>query len=269
MNWKKASDDGKEYDENGKEMEGGGYYKGKGRLQKMSKAENLTADDLEKSLEVLQNAVATDDVPTRKNELLSKAAEGDLSKGEQDELFQILGGGQVDDPSGEVVDLNKGFSENDQIREALDVSEYLQALHGELNKSLATVGGEIEKADNRRHEQFLMLAKAVVDIGHMIQAVSENLGVIAGQPARAPKSRGVQVLQKGFGGQPPAGGDQMSKSDLADTIDVMFRKSMDDGRDGMSQCGEDLLKASSKLESTGDISPRLLKEVVTFRGNMH
>jgi len=227
---------------------------------------SLTPADLQKSLDKL-SAFATDgDMPSRKAALLSKASDDTLSKSEQEELFELLGGvSAVADEPGEAI--VKSMGENDNLQKALDVSEYLQEQHGELVKSLRNVGDEIQKSDNRRHEFNLVMAKAIRDIGLMVKSMSEEMGVIGARPARAPKSLGVttrsaQVLQKSFAGQP--GEDILSKSQVLDGLDGLMEESMEKGMGGATEFGEDIAIATAKYEQTHMISKPMLGAVKGF-----
>lgn len=234
------------------------------------KSTDLTGDDLEKSLQKLESIVDDGDVTSRKDNLLSKAQSGDdLSKSERDELFSLLGGEPTDESDSTSDELTKGLSENDTLQKALDVSDYLSEQHTELCKSLTAVGEVIEKSDARQHEYNLVLAKAVAEVGNLVKAVAETVGAIANQPARAPKSAGVQggrVLNKSFAGG-PSDPNQLSKSDIMNTLDAMMEKSMTEGKSGATESGFDLLTEIAKYEQTNTIAPRLLSEVKAFRNH--
>lgn len=255
-------EEGDEEDEEGMEMAKKGYQK----------SVDLTGEDLEKSLQKLTEIVQAGDTTTRKDALLSKAQTGEeLSKSERSELFGLLGG--QDQPQEKTLsdDLTKGLTQNGAMQEALDVSNYLTEQHAELCKSLGALGEHVEKSDARQHEFNLVLAKAVADVGNLVKAVAETVGAIAGQPARAPKSMGVaggKVLSKSFAGSQPSE-DQLSKSEILDTLDTMMEKSMAAGRGGRSAAGEDLLMAISKYEQTSALSPSLLAEVRAHRSGNH
>lgn len=238
------------------------------------KSQDVTGDDLEKSLQKLEAVIQAGDTTSRKEVLLQKSLKGDdLSKAEREELFQLLGGAS-DRPATPAVgdQLTKGMQENPNLQKALDVSEYLAAQHEELCKSLTDLGAIVEKSDTRQQEFNLVLAKAVYDTASLVKGMSEKLGVIASQPARPPKSAGVQagqVLNKSFGGQPPAEeSNQLSKGDVLNVLDDMMAKSMSAGTGGVSRGGEDLLMAISKYEQTSAISPTLLREVVAHQQEM-
>jgi hypothetical protein len=259
-------------DEEGAEHEGGespefegGEEEEDGEEQEEKARKSLTGGDLARSLNALEAFAKSGDLPSRKDMLLSKASDGALSKSEREELFDILGGvvaSHQDEPGENIV---KSMGENEGLQKALDVSDYLQEQHTELVKSLRRVGDEIQKSDHRRHEFNLILAKAVQDIGLMVKGLNETVGVISGQPARAPKSLGVtthggQVLQKSFAGQPTQG-ETLSKSQVLDALDSMMEESMAKGMSGATDSGEDISLAVSKYEQTNMISRPMLAAV--------
>lgn len=231
------------------------------------KSVDLSGEDLEKSLEKLDSFAVSGDVESRKKVLLQKAMEDDLEKSERDELFELMGGqsGEPTDPrSDEVI---KSMAENDTLQKAWDVSDYLREQHEELCKSLGMLADYQEQSDARQHEFNLVLAKAVSDTGNMVKAMSEKLGVIASQPARAPKSRGVQTsrtLEKGFGGQPPSE-EELTKSVILDALDEMHVDSLEKGMEGRTNRGESILNAISKYETTNMISKTMLADVKEHR----
>jgi len=227
-------------------------------MEKTKKSQSLTENDLEKSLARLA-AYSSEDTMNRKDELLVKAQSGDeLNKSERDELFGLLGGQA---PVVEDTSLSKsiadGMGENEGLQKALDVSEFLQEQHNELTKSLGAVADHIEVSDSRQHEFNLVLAKAVADTGNLVKAVSEKLGVIASQPARAPKSSGAHPLQKSFAGEAPSE-NQMSKSQILDTMESMQKSEA-------AVAGEDVGVAISKYEQFNQISRPMLAAVQSHR----
>lgn len=234
-----------EDDDEEEEMEKKGY----------KKSLDLEASDLEKSLDKLAD-YAGQAPESRKEALLSKAQGEELSKSETAELFGLLGGDEVIEASlgDEIV---KGFEGNDTLQKALDVSDYLQENQAELCKSLAVLGEHVEKSDSRQHEFNLVLAKAVADVGNLVKSVSERIHVIEAQPAHAPKSQ-ARPLQKSFRGQEE---DQLSKGDLLDTMEDMMKSS----QDGLTTGGEDILKAISKAEIIGQVSPSMMAAIQDYR----
>ena len=263
---KYGGDDDNEYDKDGKKMNGGGYYKKGGKMYPMKKAEDLSGDDLQKSLDLLEDFAKSEDAPSRKEELIGKASTGELTKSENEELFQILGGGvaTVAEPTlGETI--SKSLTYNEPLQTAVDVSGYLQENHDALVKSLGAVGDEIQKSDTRRHEFAMLQAKALVDIGNMMKSLAHTVGGFIEQPATGPKSRGVnnpaQPLNKSFGGQPPEG-EQLNKSMVMDGLDRLMEDSMEKGQGGrLTTTNEDISLAVAKFEGSGQISPTMLEAV--------
>lgn len=234
-----------------------GDGEGEGEFQKKAK-KSLTAADLEKSLSKLTQFALENDSQSRKAALLEKAQSGEpLSKSEKEELFRVLGGEEVQKSTlGEEV--VKSMGENEALQKAVDVSDYLDQQHKELVKSLEALGNHIEKSDARQHGFNLILAKAIADVGSLTKSMSERLGVLESQPARAPKSRGVAPLQKSFVGQAPEG-EQLSKSEILDTMEAMLQKGMEFVN------GEDVNVAASKYEQFNTMNESMLNAVKDFR----
>lgn len=226
---------------------------------------SLSEEDLRKSLDALEEVVEASDETSRKQALLEKASSGDLDETERDELFGLLGGQAQTDPS--LADsIAKSFEGNETLAKSLDVSDYLAAQHSEELGALRTLADCIEKSDRRQHEFNLVLAKAVVQMGGLVDGMSRRIGVVETQPARGPKAQGVQGAQpmaKSFG-EGGAGGAQLSKSQTLDLLDNMMEKSMQAGGDGIADCGEDLAVSIAKYESQSVLSRNLHDEVVSF-----
>jgi len=226
------------------------------KIKKAKKSVDLSENDLQQSLDKLVT-LAGDDADSRKQVLLSKAQEVELSKAEQAELFNLLGGQEEKDETlGE--EIIKGLEENDTLQKALDVSDYLQEQHTELVKSLQAMGDALAKSDNRQHEFNLVLAKAMSQMGQHIVTMSERLGVIEQQPVRGPKSKGLAPLSKSFANRP---GEGMSKSQILDAMDEMTQVSFEKGMSGVAVNGEDLSVAISKYEQFNALSPAMLAQV--------
>lgn len=222
------------------------------------KSLDLSDADLEKSLELLEQQAIQDDTASRKDTLLSKAQAGDLDDDERQELFEILGGNEPAETLGDEV--IKGMKDNDIMQKALDVSDYLDAQHDELVKALGSLGNTIQSTDRRQHDFNLVLAKALVETGKLVKAMSERLGVIADQPAREPMSKGVsraQPLVKSFAGTPAS--DELSKGQIMDTMLDMAKST------SHAPCGEDISVAVSKYEQTNMLSKGMLSDVMAHR----
>lgn len=222
---------------------------------------NVSEADFQKSLDRLEAEANTGNQETRRSALLAKAQSGDLDPEERDELFAIMGGGDTANKSlGSEV--TEGLNSNETLQKAYDVSDFLAEHNLELTKSLDLLSAKVEAQDNRQHEFNLVLAKAMVDTGKLIKAMSERLGVIASQPAREPKARGAQPLQKSMvGGSLPPEGDNLSKSQIQDALDDMMQKSVDSGNQGVSPGGMDIAVETAKFEMSNKLSPKMFAEV--------
>lgn len=227
-------------------------------------SEKLTKEDLEKSLTQLESEVAKNDSSSRKDQLLEKAKVKDLEKAEKEELFQLLGE-EFHEGNSLGKSVTEGLQTNEDLQKALDVSDYLREQHSELTTSLEMLADEISKSDNRQHQFNLLLAKAVADTGRLVKSMAERLGVIEQQPAREPKAKRslAQPMEKGFAGQPS--GEQLSKSQILDTLESMIADSVEKGRAGNTEDGIDLTVAASKVEQFGTIHPALLERIKSFR----
>lgn len=228
---------------------------------------DLTEADLLKSLQALQQ-IADNSTPTsRKDMLLEKAKSSQLSKSETDELFGLMGGGNVQPPATLSSTVTAGLQTNDTIQKAIDVSDYLASHQEEMVKSLNALAQAVEQQDRRQHEFNLVLAKATCDMGTVIKAIGDRVGAMESQPAHAPKSvTATRALAKSFMGQAPDGdAGWMTRGDVLQTMTTMMEKSMQDGQGGIAPCGEDLLGAVAKYEQTGLISKALQENVIEFR----
>jgi hypothetical protein len=234
---------------------------------KKDEKENMNESDLEKSLSKLSEFAASGDGVTRKQELLTKAMETDLEKSEQEELFGLMGGeSKSAESESHSETITKSLTSNPAVQQGLDVSDYLREANAELCKSLTQLASYQEQSDARQHEFNIVLARAITDTGEMVKAMSERLGVIARQPAHAPKSKVApsQVMQKSFGGEAPAS-EHLSKSQVLDALDAMHQESLEKGMDGRAASGEQILNAIAKYENTNMLSKSMLAEVQAYR----
>lgn len=227
----------------------------------------LKEEDLVKALDQLDEYVSSNDGVSRKEELLQKAMGEELGDEEREELFGLMGGAPAPDSRGE--EIVKSFGENEDFQKAFEVSDFLREQHEELTKSLSTLADYQERSEQRQHEFNLALARTVSDTGKLVKAMSERLGVIERQPARAPKAvrtKPEQVLQKSFQDGSPsdsgkAPGPQMNRQSILKGLESLMVKSMGEGRDGLSECNEDISVAVATFEQTNQISKPMLEEV--------
>ncbi len=237
----------------------------------MSEKSQITAQDFEKSLDRLAG-MAGEGGTDRKAELLEKAQTDDLDDAERMELYGLLGGQTGGEGQTLAKSTTEGLEENETLRKAYDVSDFLSEQHMELTKSLTVLADRVEADSERQHGFNLVLAKAVVDTGNLVKSMAERMNIIAAQPARAPKSQGAQPLNKSFvGGSQPADGEQLNKAQILGALDEMMQKSMETGGQGMSPKGLDINMEVAKYESQNAIHPVMLQEVqahiASKRGN--
>ena len=150
---------------------------------------------------------------------------------------------------------------------SVTVFRYFQR-HDALVKALGSVGDHIEQSDKRQHEHSLMQSAAIVEMGNLVKSLGVRLGVIENQPARGPKTKGVeQPLAKSFqsGDGAPGGSEgDLSKSDISEALDGLMIESMEGNRNGLTKGGEDILVEISKFEQMSKLSPSMFNEVKGF-----
>jgi len=228
---------------------------------------SLTPGDLAKSIKKLSEFAKDKSPAMRKSMLLEKAQKGeDLNKAEKAELFNLLGSKEVKTDLAKSV--TKNLDENKKIQEALDVSDYLAEQHKELIKSLSALSSHTEKSSSRQYEFTTVLAKAVIDTGMLVKGLCEKIDSFASQPAREPKSLGVntaKALNKSFAGVSHEAGATLSKSQVMDTMEQMIAESQQQGKAPVVN-GEDLNNALITYECSNQMSPNMAQAVRGFIG---
>lgn len=220
----------------------------------------LTPADLEKGLRALEAASTAGAAGNQ--ELLKKAADGSITEEEKDELIKSLSGDSLADKA------TKGLTGNDTIRKSVDVSDYLREQHYGMVAGLEVLASHMEKSQAVDHEFRKALATTVVQVASLVKSQAEEIAELrksldtwGAQPARAPKSPQTPTLAKSFAGGQSA--DSISKSQIEDAFSSMLEKGME------SIGGEELIKAATKYEVSGFISPPVLAEVKQFITNTH
>ncbi len=214
----------------------------------------ITPHDLDAALSDLEKSAAAGP-EARKHDLMAKSMRQGLSQAESAELITLMQGG------GAVTDLlHKSTTPSGPLKAALDVSEYLDAHHDMLAKSLSTLGDAIDTGRAQQGEFNLVLAKAVHAIGEELRDLRKSLEGDR-RPARAPKS-GAAPLTKSFAGQPASDSGELSKSQILDTLEALA-KSAPNG----VVAGENLTNAAAKYEMTNQMSRQLYDAVRQYRQN--
>lgn len=238
---------------------------------KMDKAEVVEADLL-KSLEKIEAITKSETPEARKQDLLQKSLDGNASEEEQVELASLLKGEPL-------VDAEEDFSksleaeEEGALAKAIDVSDALGELVGKLEKALGTVGEELRKSSSHQGEVNLVLAKGLLDTSRLalttnglVKSLQSTLEDVLRQPAGGRRSVAGhgQVIQKSHAGTAPAD-EQITKGQILDLLDAMIEERVVKGEALVAPCGEDLTKATAKVETSGGISPALMQDIADFR----
>ena len=221
----------------------------------------LKGTDLEKGLALLENAAR---VPSRRAELFQKSESGEITDAEREELIKSLGSPSLGERATEKL------RTNDTISKSIEVSDDVRENHAGNVDALMTLATAMEKSETREQEFRIAAAQTLVGLaksisaqnailesqGALLKSITEGMGIIAKQPARAPKSQGIptaQPLNKSFAGEDPEGG--LNKSMILDAMDDMLQKG------AQIVAGEDMLKAATKYETANMITPEMLVEV--------
>lgn len=232
----------------------------------------LNQSDLSKGLDALKNAANKNNPLARRNELFQKAQSGTITTDENDELVKSLSGRDL------VEAATASLNNNDTLQKSIDVSDFLREQHKGVVDGISALAEHIQKSDSDDHGFRVALATTITGLvntveaqGSLIKSMSEKLGVAMTQPARGPKSAGVnagaQPMNKSFAGAAPTqnvdtqiDGSELSKSQILDVMEEMNKSSSS----GKSASGESLMHAISKYESTNQISPTMLRDVASF-----
>lgn len=267
LDLRKAEYDGEETEEEEEDEE---EMKKKTKTKKMAKSVEdktdedgaaLTEDDLQKSIDQLEAFADQHDPETRRSSLLQKAQEGDLSEDETTELFDLMKGQDQLERTPLVEEVNQNLEENDVMNKALEVSDFLSEQNKELVKSMNTLAQAVSDSDIRHLKFYTVLSKAVAHTGKMCSEINQRLNDLEQQPARSPKSKGLRVMSKSFGGQAENPDNYLSKKQISSALDEMFEKSMRNGQNGVSEDGIDLNIAATEYQLCNTIKPQLLDKV--------
>ena len=222
----------------------------------------VTKDDLEKGLAALQAVASNGNPAARKRELFAKAQEGMISDEENDELIKSLRGGSLAEEA------TAGLRTNDTIQKSFDVSSTLKEYVTATTEGMGALADRIEKSEADEHGFRMALAKSMLDLGSLMKSVIEQVEMISGQPARAPRAVGANAIAKSFAGdvpeQTPGTGStpQSGRLNKAQVLDLLNEMSVE--KSFVSASGENLTNAVAKYESTNQISKALADEVLAF-----
>lgn len=241
--------------------------------KEMDKAAVVEADLL-KSLEKIEAITKSETPEARKQDLLRKSLDGAASEDEQGELAALLKGEVIVDAD---EDLSKSIEaeEDGALAKAIDVSDALGELVGKLEKALGNVGEELRKSSSHQGEVNLVLAKGLLDTSRLalttnglVKGLQNTLEGVLSQPVSGRRSvaSSNQIIQKSHAGTAPAE-EQITKGQILDVLDAMIEERVTKGEPLVAPCGEDLTKATAKVETTGGVSPALMQDLANFRRN--
>ncbi|RYF41344.1 MAG: hypothetical protein EOO38_20790 [Cytophagaceae bacterium] len=218
---------------------------------------------MEKSIAMLQEFYESQDPDMRKSVLTGKLHnQGTLSKAEREELLSLMDGtAQRSESESLSKSVTNTMNEPQEIKDTIEISDYLEAHHSSLTKSLGMLGDEVEGMKRSQHEHNLLMAQAICDIGNVVKSLASQEERASAVPARGPKALGTSApLEKSFRGQ----GESLDHRAVKGALLEMVDKSYNSGRDGKSEGGQDLIKAVSMFESSQELTGPVAAEVKAF-----
>jgi hypothetical protein len=230
----------------------------------MSEKNGISVEALEKSLAELEDATAGGQ--SRKAELLQKSESERLSEEESAELVALLSGRS--NAGGEI---RKAMGEGESLQKALDVSDFLRDLHSNVTDALETIGEDLAKSQIERQEYESVLAKALIDVGgtvkdlvELTKSLKDEVEAMSGKPVRQPEAinpghKTVEPIEKGFAGSQPAKGTLHDREAVLNVLEGELSKSVDAGRAGRTETGEDLYQVIPLVEQAG---PHMLSDAL-------
>lgn len=238
----------------------------------MEKKDDVGVDALEKALVTLETLTKSE--KDEKAELFQKSMTSELSEAEKARLVTLISGGTNVEPLAKSVTASIAQPKDPEVQAAVDVSPFLKAISTGNVEALSTLADTMEKSFAGQSEWNQAIGQAVGQIGLLVKSLRDEVhGWAEGtneRPKAAQTVTQAQVLQKSFAGNPNQGGagqdgEHLSKSVILDTMEAMHQDSIQKGRGGLANCGEDLNKSIAKYEQTGRMTKQLVEEVKAYR----
>jgi hypothetical protein len=256
--------------------------------EKIKKAEGAETDEgtvaedaLIKALNELEaaaNGTSTEQID-RRQQLAEGFANGTLSKAEQTEMLEVIGG---QEPAKENVKKSENFQEqfanDEQLTKDYDVSGFIERQSQLMATALDALGNTVQKS---RDDQSLFnkaLAKSFKNIGEVVQSqqgliksqqesiekLSDRLGTVENTPMTRKSKAGVVPIQKSFDG-----GNQEADLNQGQIMDGLFRlmQKSNPQQGFLAPCGEQIDRAVALYEQTGQISRSMINDVQNELGN--
>lgn len=228
----------------------------------------VEATELTKALGQLADLVKASDPASRKRELFEKSSGGDdLTSEEQAELVGLISGGGAsgsgDLAKSALAALN--LEGSDALKKSVEVSPYLQAHHEGSVEAIRVLADAVEKSQNATSGFNVVLAKAIVQVGRGLDDLRKSLDHWGDRPmsrprsAQTPAQAKAQVIEKSFAGEADAS-ERLSKGQVLSYLEAMHKSAPN----GMASCGEDLMMAIAKFDSTQHMSKSLYVELKDY-----
>jgi len=153
--------------------------------------------------------------------------------------------------------LEDAASENEDVAKGLEVSSFLSGwadVHGEALRGVETrIEKSLQAAHGEQRAYNAELAKSIAGLAEVLTLQAQRVEQLESTPARAPKS--AQAIDKSFGagGSVAPEGEQLSKSQVLDTMTRMV------------ESGDLSATEVVKFESTNVLSPELDSTVRAYR----
>lgn len=159
------------------------------------------------------------------------------------------------------------FRQDADVRQAIDVSPYLEAMTARTAEQLDGVTKQLRKSHRDQTGVNRAMAGALYQMGTLLKSQSEvieelrnRLGMVERQPNQ-PRgvTRGAQVMHKSLPSEAGAGVGELRKSEVVSTLSYMRIEK------GMRHVGShDIGQAVIMLESGGQIDPEVLGAAESF-----
>ena len=230
-----------------------------------------------KSLERIE-AIAKGSPEAKQRDLLQKSLEGKASPAETAELVALLKGERPGvEPAGAALAAAVAGSASGALQKSIDVSEALTELVAGIQTALRGVGDRLDKGATSATETSLVLAEGLLRVGQLvkaqsaeIQALQKAIDEFGRQPAHGGRATTqvpqAQANRLGGGATGRAGGIQ--GPEIMQVMNRMLEESMAKGHEGKAPCGEDLTKAVAKLETVGEVSRPLMRDLANYRKSL-
>lgn len=148
-------------------------------------------------------------------------------------------------------------SADEDVAKGLEVSSFLSGWASVQSEALQGVEARIVKslqgAHTEQNSYNAELAKSIVGLAEVLTLQSQRIEQLESTPARAPKSATAVEKSFGAGGETPQGEEQLSKSQVLDTMTRMV------------ESGDLSATEVVKFESTNALSPEMDSSIRAYR----